>query len=154
MTVDPLGIVLALSAGGSYALFSALSKNLLDKKSPDAVMAVVFSLGGLMMVPILFRADLSWLITGPGVLTAFHLGFVATSLSYFLYARGLNQVPVATATTLALGEPMTAGTLGILVVGERLTAQSIIGIGAILAGLLILTLSPWMARRLAARRLR
>jgi DME family drug/metabolite transporter len=60
------------------------------------------------------------------------------ALSYWLFARGLQTVQVATAVTLSLAEPMTAATLGIVVLGEQLNAQAIVGIGLIFAGLVVL----------------
>ena len=45
---------------------------------------------------------------------------------------------VATAVTLSLAEPMTAATLGILVLGELLNARAMIGISLIFAGLVVL----------------
>ena len=100
--------------------------------------------GGLILLPPLFSVDLHWLAQPRGLAVALHLGLVATALSYFLFARGLG-VPVATAVTLSLAEPLTAGLLGILVLGKRLTVPAFIGIGLLFTGLAILALG---ARRL------
>jgi DME family drug/metabolite transporter len=48
---------------------------------------------------------------------------------------------VATATTLALMEPVVATLLGVLVVGERLTPTAFAGILLVLCGLLFLTVN-------------
>ena len=42
LTVNPLGVLLALGAGGSYAAYTAASKELLRAQHPDAVSAVAF----------------------------------------------------------------------------------------------------------------
>jgi len=138
--VDPLGIAMAVGAGASYATYTLAIKGLREGRSPDAVMAVVFCLGGLILLPLLFSVDLHWLAQPRGLAVALHLGLVATALSYFLFARGLSSVPVATAVTLSLAEPLTAGLLGILVLGERLTVPAFIGIGLLFTGLAILAL--------------
>jgi len=52
-----------------------------------------------------------------------------------LFARGLTLVPSSTAVTLTLAEPLTAGVLGIVLLGEAVTASILIGIGLLLAGL-------------------
>jgi DME family drug/metabolite transporter len=135
--VDLVGIILALGAGLTYAVSSLASKRLLDKNPPDAAMAVVFSLGAILLLPVLLVADLSWLAQPNGVAVVLHLGLVATALAYFLYARGLNTIPVAAAVSLALAEPLTAGMLGILWLGEQLSLAA--GIGLILAGLALLS---------------
>lgn len=146
VSVDMWGIVLALGAGMTYAIFSVVSKRLLESFPPDAVMAVVFTIGGLMLCPILFTSDLAWLAQPKGAAVALHLGVIATAASYTLYARGLMAVPVATAVTLALGEPLTAAALGIIVVGERLPLVSFVGIALLFSGLAVLALGARKTR--------
>jgi DME family drug/metabolite transporter len=139
LQVEALGIALALGAGACYALYAVASKGLLDTHPPDAVMAVVFCLGALMLSPILFVGDLSWLAQPHGLAAALHLGLVATALAYVLFARGLRGLPAATAVTLSLAEPLTAALLGVLLLGERLSAGAWLGVGLIFAGLALLS---------------
>jgi DME family drug/metabolite transporter len=138
--VDSTGVLLALGAGASYALYTLASRDLLRVQPPDAVTAVSFFGGALLLFPLLFFVDLSWLLQPRGVLVALHLGIVTTAVAYILYIRALVTVPTATAVTLALMEPLTAATLGVIVLHERLTPPAIVGIILLLAGLLILTL--------------
>lgn len=138
MRIDPFGLVLAAGAGGAYAVYTLASKRLLAGQPPDAVMAVVFCLGALVLAPLLFFADLRWLAGARGIAVILHLGLIATALAYALFARGLITVPAATAVTLSLAEPLTAGILGVVVLGERLGAQALVGIGLIFAGLALL----------------
>lgn len=140
LDVDSLGILLALGAGVSYAAYTLLIKGLLEKQSPNAVMSVMFCLGALLLSPLLIGKDLSWVVQPRTILIVIHLGIVATALSYWLFARGLRQVQVASAVTLSLAEPMTAGLLGVLLLGELLSPQAFSGIGLIFAGLLVLIL--------------
>lgn len=120
-TLDMLGILLALTAGLSYAAYTVYSKELLENRPPDTVMAVVFCLGALLLSPLLFTADLTWLLQPAGAAVALHLGLVTVALAYALFARGLRAVPVSTAVTLTLAEPLTAATLGLLLLNEHLT---------------------------------
>jgi DME family drug/metabolite transporter len=138
--VDAIGVLLALGAGASYALYTIASRQLLRVQPPDAVTAVAFFGGALLLGPLLFFVDLSWLAQPSGMLVALHLGIVTTALAYILYIRALLTVTSATAVTLALMEPLTAATLGVVVLGERLTLPAIFGIALLLAGLLVLTL--------------
>lgn len=138
--LDAIGILLALGAGAAYALYTMASRELLRVQPPDAVTAVAFFGGALLLAPLLLFVDLSWLTQPDGILVALHLGIVTTTLSYILYIRALLTVPSATAVTLALMEPLTAATLGILVLGERPTLPAMIGIAMLLAGLLVLTI--------------
>lgn len=142
VSVNLLGVFLAFGAGVSYAAYTLAIKILLADRSPDAVVAVVFSLGALLLAPFLFLADLSWLAGPRGALVVLHLGLIATALSYLLFARGLETVPVPTAVTLSLAEPLTAALLGVLVIGERLAPQSLVGICLLFGGLALLAVTP------------
>lgn len=146
MSVDLLGIVFALLAGLAYAAFAVTSKNLLEHIQPEVVMAVVFSLGALLLSPLLFFEDLSWLAETRGLVTALHLGIFATAAAYLFYGKGLKSTPVAKATTLTLAEPLTASLLGILLLGERFNTSAGLGIGMIFIGLAILTIRKFDKR--------
>lgn len=135
---DLLGIFLAVAAGTIYALYAMLSKDLLNTKPAGAVLTVTFSVGVLFLLPILFAGDLSWLREPRGIAVAMHLGVVTVGVGYLLFTIGLSAVPVATAVTLTLAEHLTAGLLGVFVLGEKLTAPAVVGIALLLVGLLIL----------------
>jgi len=131
-------VLLALAAGASYAGYTLAIKRLLPGNSSDAVIAVIFTLGGILLAPFLFRSDLHWAAEPKGLLVVLHLGLVATALAYLLFARGLRSVPAIHAVTLSLAEPLTAATLGILVLKERPTMAATAGMGLVLAGLVVL----------------
>jgi DME family drug/metabolite transporter len=148
--VRPLGTLLAVGAGASYAAFTVASRRLvLHVHSPDAAMAVVFAAGAVLLLPVLAAQDLSWLPSARGIAMVAWLGLAATAAAYLLFARGLVRLSAATATTLDLAEPLTATLLGVVVLGERPGLQALIGAASIAAGLLLLTLVP--RRRTAAR---
>ncbi len=138
MNIDLLGFLLALGAGTAYAIYTVASKGLLEKHPPDAVVAVVFSIGAILLSPLLFKGNLDWLAQPRGLMVALHLGLFATAAAYILFSRGLTAIPVASAVTLSLAEPLTAGTLGVLLLREQLTFAMIVGIGLVLSGLALL----------------
>jgi len=138
--VDILGVFLAICAGASYAACTLLIKGMLERQSPTPVMTVVFCLGALMLLPLLLFVDIAWIGTLHGVATVFYFGLVTAALAYWLFARGLRSVQVASAVTLTLAEPMTAGLLGLLLLGEQMNAQAYCGIGLIFCGLVLLAL--------------
>jgi len=138
VSVDLFGLVLTVGAGVFYAAFTLMLKDLLADNSSIAVTAVIFCLGALLLLPVLLHGDLGWLLQPRSIAVVLHLGLVATALSYLLFSQGLKTVPVGTAVTLSLAEPMTAATLGLLVLGEQLNVQAIFGISLILTGLLAL----------------
>jgi drug/metabolite transporter, DME family len=141
--VDPLGIVLALGAGASYAVYTVASKQLLDAGlGVVEVMAGTFVGGALLLVPVLVAGDLSWAASPRGAAAVLWLGAVTVGLAYVLYARGLRSLPAASVATLTLGEPATAGLLGWVVLGERLGAVGLSGVGLVVAGLAVLAVGP------------
>lgn len=138
VTVNIAGMLLALGAGGSYALFALMTKELLHDHAPETVTAVVFSLGALLLLPLLFLVDISWLVRPSGLTAALWLGLGATALAYLLYTRGLAQIPAATAVTLSLAEPLTASLLGIFLLGEAVTGPILAGMALVFGGLALL----------------
>jgi len=150
--VKTTGVLLALIAGASYAGYTlSIKRLLLPGRSPDAVIAVVFSLGGVLLTPFLFNADLRWTVEPNGLIVVLHLGLITTALAYLLFARGLRSVPAINAVTLSLAEPLTAATLGILVLKEQLTLSAASGMALVLAGLVVLAYdSPLKRQKLTA----
>lgn len=143
--VDETGFMLALGAGVCYAAYAVASKVLLDDKPPDAVVAVVFCLSALLLAPLLFAMDLKWLLQPRGLGVALHLGIIATAAAYVLFARGLTKIPVASAVTFSLAEPLTAGMLGLAVLGEQFTLAISFGIALVFGGLALLSMNAGQA---------
>lgn len=137
--VDIAGMALAVAAGGVYAMFTLFSKRLLEAVQADLAMTLIFCIGALFLSPLLFTAQLSWLSQPAGWMAVLHLGLVTVGVAYTLFGRGLRLVPVATTGTLTLAEPLTAGLLGIFVLGERLTPLMAAGIALLVTGLALLT---------------
>ena len=144
--VNTTGVILALIAGASYAGYTFSIKRLLPGRSPDIVIATVFTLGGLLLAPFLFTADLHWTAEPSGLIVVLHLGLITTALAYLLFARGLRSVPAINAVTLSLAEPLTAATLGTLVLKEKLPLSAASGMALVLAGLLVLAYNSPLKR--------
>lgn len=136
--LDKTGLLLALVAGFSYASYALALKLLIQDQQAEEATALVFCAGALMLSPILFTQDISWIMQTSGWIMMIHLGIIATALSYYLFTKGLEFIPVSSAVTLSLAEPLTAAILGVIVVGERLSIASWSGLLVILSGILVL----------------
>ena len=132
------GLMLTLLAGAAYAMLSLAGQRIGARVPPDAGMALAFALGTVLLLPVLLTQDLGWLAEWPAVPVMLHLGVLATAVPYVLYLRALRTVPVASAVTLTLAEPLTAATLGVLLLGERLAPLGYLGVGCLIAGLALL----------------
>lgn len=141
LKVSALGVIMAVGAGLSFALYTLMSKQILEKHPPESVVAIIFSLSAILLIPVFFLFDFSWLLQLNGMAVAVHLGLVTTALAYLLFARGLLLVSSSTAVTLALAEPLTAALLSVLIVGEQLSFIAWLGVGFLLCGLSLLSLT-------------
>lgn len=139
---DPLGCVLAIAAGGFYSLYAVSIKALLRERSVVSVLAVTSSLGAVLLSPFIFSAELTWLSSPSGVLLALYLGLLTSAAPYCLFAHGLRLIPVSSAVTLNLAEPLTAALLGVLLLGEQLSLPAWIGMSLLVGGLLLMSVSP------------
>ena len=134
--VDLVGVALALVSGLGYALYTIAGKKLISEgHHSSTVMASSFSLGGLLLVPVLLTQPLAWLASAAGIALALYLGLVTTTVAYLLFGRGLRVLDAGPVTTLVLAEPVVATFLGVIVLGERLGVIGWIGCVFVLAGL-------------------
>jgi drug/metabolite transporter, DME family len=137
--VSAPGIGLALGAGAGYAGYAVIGKHLLDRGgTPEGVMAAVFGIGALALLPALALVDTGDLLTADGLALAAYLGVVTTALAYVLFARGLQRIGASETATLTLAEPVTAMALGFAVLGERPDVAAVAGAALVLAGLALL----------------
>ncbi|MCY3946633.1 MAG: EamA family transporter [Anaerolineaceae bacterium] len=137
--LEPVGLFLSLGAGLSYAGYALTGKRLLSRMSPNAVMALIFLPGALFLLPLLAFRDLKWALQPDGFLVILHLGLITTALAYVLFARGLQYLAPSVAVTLSLAEPLVAATLGILLLEERPGSRGLLGMIALAAALLWLS---------------
>jgi DME family drug/metabolite transporter len=127
------GILLALVAGFSYALFSYAMGHIMSiGASPRATVGAVFGGGALPLLIILLALGippdvglaplglLGYLILGPMV------------VSYVFFSRALRTLTSSSVLTIALLEPAVATMLAILVVGERFDLVGGVGLALIL----------------------
>jgi DME family drug/metabolite transporter len=136
---EPLGILASLGAGLSYAVYSLAGKALLDRGwAPTSSMGALFGTAAFVSLPLLLTTDAAWLATGPGLAMAFWLGLVTTTLAYILFGIGLRGLAPATVSTLTLAEPLTAGILGVAILGETLSPGGIAGLVVLAAGIVVL----------------
>ncbi|MGP1909393.1 EamA family transporter [Metabacillus sp. JX24] len=132
---DPSGILMALGAGLSFAVYTMVSKGLVHTASSLSVVAVVFTLSAVFLSPVLFFYDMSWMTEPGGLAVSLHLGLLATGAAYLLFAKALVHVPSSTAVTLALAEPLTAAILGVVLVREQLDLLSWTGVSCLILGI-------------------
>ncbi|WP_300673425.1 DMT family transporter [Desulfoluna sp.] len=121
------GIVLALLAGASYALFLVAIKPLLEKHQSIHIMTVAFLISGIAMLPILLMQPLAWMATVRGELVVLDLGLLTTAAAFPLILTGMRSTSLATTSTLCLTEPLGAALFGVFLLHEPLTGMTLCG---------------------------
>ncbi|WP_433243361.1 DMT family transporter [Streptosporangium sp. CA-135522] len=127
-------------AGTAWSLLSAAGYagvTLLNRAragEPYATAMGGFVVGGLCLLPLALAQGLlprGDLLTSSVIIA--YLGAVPTALAYGLFFTGLAAVRATTAAVISLVEPVGAAVIGVFVLGERLTAQSVAGAVLLLA---------------------
>ena len=132
--------MLALGAGLAYAVYTLAGKQLVEAGlTPDRAMGAIFGAGAALLAPGLLIVDIDWVARPGGVAMALWLAVGTVAVAYLLFGRGLAALAPATVASLSLAEPLTAATLGLLVLGERPGLLGAVGAGLVLAGLVVLT---------------
>ena len=130
----PLGVVLGLAAGATYALYSWSARRLMQRGArARAAMGATFGLGGLLLMPVLLLTGGPFLESASNLAVGAYMALVPMFLGYIAYGAGLSRIPSSQATTISLFEPIVAAMLAIVVVGEQLPPLGWLGIGLIVA---------------------
>ena len=98
-------------------------------------MAVTISRIPFVKLPAVFSS----LLTSPALLgKGLALGLVSTFFPFVSYTLGLRQMEAGKASVLAFAEPMVAAVAGIVVFGEMLRVENVLGILLIFTALVVL----------------
>lgn len=131
------GVLLALGAGLSYAVYAVMVKDVVARFPPLVLAALTFSVAALALTPALAAERVAagptaWVLLG-------YLGVVPTALAYILYTIGLRTTPVTVSGILTLLEPLTATLLGVVFFGDRLGWIGTVGAALLLGAVGLLT---------------
>lgn len=134
--VDLFGLLMGAAAGACYGLYTVFAKRLSTDPAlhPPTAAAISLTAGALMLLP--------WMATdAPALADARSFGLIAwlgvatTAAAYWLFSTGLADVSATAVGTLSLAEPLAAALLGVLLLGEHLSATALAGCALLLAGL-------------------
>ncbi|WP_262348096.1 DMT family transporter [Cellulosimicrobium cellulans] len=143
----PVGVLLGLVAGATYALYSWVAHRLMRAGVPSrAAMGAVFGTGGVLLLPVLAVTGAPLVASWGNAAVGVYMALVPIFGGYVLFGWGLGHVRASTATTLTLLEPAVAAVLAVLVVGERLPLAGWGGVALVVACLAVLTAPVRRAR--------
>ncbi|HSP76693.1 MAG TPA: DMT family transporter [Cryobacterium sp.] len=139
----PLGVLLGLLAGLSYALYTHASHRVIaGGHGSRATMGALFGAGALCLVPVLAATGAPLLQSAGSVGITAYLIVGPMFVAYLLFGRGLRTVRGSTATSITLVEPLVATLLAVLIVGERLPPSGWAGLGLVLVAVVALVAGP------------
>ncbi len=137
-TPDVIGVLAALGAAASYAMYTVFGARLARSGfDSSAVMAAPFAIAAVLLLPFLF-SDGAWWWSADGLVLAIWLGLAATTGAYILFGQGLRVLQPGHIATLTLAEPVVATMLGVVVLEERLTSTGWVGCLLVILALALL----------------
>jgi DME family drug/metabolite transporter len=135
LEVSPLVLTAGLLSGLTYGLYSIFGKPMAGHLEPAVILSYALGFGSLLLV----LAALPTFYTLVGLSSRsyallFMLAVVHTALAFGLYTVGLKRLDAGQAAIVATVEPVVAGAIGVVLLGEKLTALKVIGALLVLAG--------------------
>jgi drug/metabolite transporter (DMT)-like permease len=122
------------------AIYSVFSRATLMRHGPIFVtaLAMAFAVAGLLPVVALHRGSLALpALTLAGWIAVIFLGTIAGAVQFSLFMWALRWLSPTTTVLYLTLNPIAAMVLGILVLGESLTAELIAGMALVLTGILV-----------------
>lgn len=141
--LDPLGVIAGLGGAASMAAGSVLSRRW---RAP--VPAITFTswqlmAGGVLLLPFAVAFEPSIASYSPtSFLALAYLSIIGAALTYVLWIRGLDRIPLTAVSALGFLSPLSAVALGWLCLGQTLSVGQF-------AGALIVLTSVWFGQRAA-----
>ena len=142
LTFDLVGMLFSFLSGVCYAAYSLLAK-LAAKQEKNTVSLSIYSYLSMAIVSLFFAKpiEMAGLIANDpakSIPLLCGIGLVTFVAPYFLYTISFKALPAGTVSALAVVEPLAATIYSILLLGERLTIYSGIGIFLILGAIVAL----------------
>ncbi|MFI8456672.1 DMT family transporter [Kitasatospora sp. NPDC085464] len=130
--VHPVGVGMALLSAAGFTVSNVLGRwtgRHGDGEDPYTLTVGSFAVGAAVLLPFACAEGLMPHTAHPGqvVLLMLYVATVTTAVAYPLYFVGAGAVRAATASVVMLIEPVGAAVLAVLLLGERLTAATVVG---------------------------
>jgi DME family drug/metabolite transporter len=130
-TVRPWGVLLALLSAAGYSVMTLLTRRWGRRGEVDSARTSVaaFAVTSLCLLPFALAEGLVPHTAEPMRLVGLmaYIAAVPTALAYALYFSAAAVVRSATVSVIMLLEPVSASVLAVVLLGERLTAATVVG---------------------------
>ena len=134
------GVALAVAAGLSYGLYTYAFGRLIDLgHTPRAVVGAVFGSASPVLLIVLMVTGAGLFATSLQISLVVYLVLGPMVVAYLAFSQALLTLRSSSVATLALLEPVAAGALGLLIVGERLGPLAVVGGALVLVSLVLVS---------------
>ena len=137
LAIVQVAIVVVCYAVGPFILSRRLAG-----VSSIGIMALALSLAALLYAPVAVVQWPSSTPSGAALASIAILGVVCTAAAFLLFAALIGEVGPVRATVITYVNPAVAAVLGVLVLGETLTAPMLVGFGLAIVGSTLATRRP------------
>ncbi len=134
-----LGIVLAITAAVLYSVYIVVGSKVISNAGAFQASTVVIIAAGVAFSGIVAVKGVKFPGTALGWVSVFAIALVSTALAIVAFFAGLKRIDPANASMISTLEPAVTVALAVVVLGETLTLNKILGGGMILAAVLLLT---------------
>jgi DME family drug/metabolite transporter len=135
LEVSPKVLLTGLLSGLTYGLYSIFGRPVAGRLAPSVILSYALFFGALLLVVAALPTfgTLAGLSAGSYALL-FMLAVVHTTLAFALYTFGLGRLGAGRAAIVATVEPVVAGALGTVLLGEDLTLAKVVGAVLVISG--------------------
>lgn len=147
--VDPVGALLALAAGGCWALYIVFGQRAGAEHGLQTT-AVGMAVAAVLVLPLGVATAGSALVAPAVLPAALAVAVLSSALPYTLEMVALPRLPARTFGTLMSIEPAFGALSGLVLLGERLAARQWLAMAAIIAASVGTTLGARREERAAA----
>jgi inner membrane transporter RhtA len=130
-TIDLLGTVLALTAGGFWAVYILLSARVGQSTSGVGGLALAASVSALLVTPFGIAAGGGELLAASSLVVGLAVGLLSSAIPFALELEALRRLPSATFGVLMSLEPAVAATVGFIALSQGLALVEIAAIALV-----------------------
>lgn len=142
--LDPVGVGLALLAGGFWAAYVLLSARTGSVFPGGTGLVIAMCVGAVVLLPVGVSGGGQALLNPWLLLAGFGVAMLSSAVPYSLELEALRKLPARVFGVLMSLEPAVAALVGFLVLGERLGARS-------MAAMVLVTVAAAGASRFGGR---
>ena len=137
-SLDAVGVLFGLGAALAYSVYILAGAGQLKQTDPLALTALVNTGAGVTLIGgAAAQSDISFRLGAPGFVAVSSVGVVSVA-AMTLFLAGVGTLGPARASIVSAIQPGITPVLGLAVFGDRLGAAQILGVGLVIAAVMIL----------------